>query len=121
MRILREMPVGGKRAQIRSKGATHLIKWADRAKMDAFRTDYPSLTVLVSASTFKSPILGADADALAYERGGRSRQLTAPPIVRARSHRSDQRRLGGYFTSMPSADGDLARAAPQPLKRGART
>jgi len=35
------VPVGGMRAQIRSKGATHLIKVADRAKMDAFGADYP--------------------------------------------------------------------------------
>ena len=114
------MPVGGMRAQIRSKGATHLIKVADRAKMDAFGADYPRPDGTCIRDYIQIADLGrADADALAYPTAGRpigDSQLRLR-ILRARSHRSGQTRLGIDFTSMPSADGDPARVAAQPLNR----
>src|SRR5467141_3894685 len=88
------------RAQIRSKGATHLIKVADRAKMIDSAPIIRGLTVLVSATTFKSPTSGAPTAGRPI--GDSQLRLW---ILRARSHRSGQTRLGVDFTSMPSADG----------------
>ncbi len=107
MRMLREMLVGGMRANtIQRRNPPH--QGGGSGQDDPFRTDYPRPDGTCIRDYIQVADLGrADADALAYPTAGRpigDSQLRLW-ILRARSHRSGQTRLGVDFTSMPSADG----------------